>query len=161
MAELRMKAVGDATAAPLFYRIQGGVWLNYYKESGAFYLSIPRERIKEINDALTVAGLGEYPIKDDTEYANVSFPVKLYDAREKVEEKKSVCLIDVILRFSEYTFNKKKGLSKTLVDCIVSTEKRNWFAGDDFFEDNTQRTAGPAKDNGTQGQPQEEDPLPF
>lgn len=120
------------------YRIQSlekPLWLNYYQDFDGYYLSIPNEVAEAINKEIETVIDPKYKIKiEENEYNSISIGVKLYELREKVGTNK-VTVSDIAIRFNEYTFGNKKGLSKTVLDCKISEFKRNYLAADDFFDD--------------------------
>ena len=118
------------------YRIQSlesPLWLNYYQDFDGYYLSIPNEVVEEINKDIAAVISEKYQLKIDPEHKTVSVGVKIYELKEKIGTGK-VRLSDLILKFNEYTFGKKVGLSKTLVDAKISERKVDYFANDDYFD---------------------------
>ena len=118
------------------YRIQAiesPLWLNYYQDFDGYYLAIPNEVVEEINKDIAAIIGEKYQLKIDHEYRTLSVGVKIYELKEKIGTGK-VRLSDLILKFNEYTFGKKVGLSKTLVDAKISERKVDYFANDDYFD---------------------------
>ena len=119
------------------YRIQSvenPLWLNYYPDFDGYYLSIPNDVAEAINKEIAEVINPKYKIEISSEHASASISVKLYELKEKVGDKK-VRISDCVLKFNEYTFGKKIGLSKTLLEAKLSDRKSSYMEADDFFDD--------------------------
>ncbi len=119
------------------YRIQSTenpLWLNYFNEFDAYYLAVPNEIVECINKEISEIINPNYKIEISKEHSSTSIGVKVYEFKDKIGQGK-VRLSDVALKFNEYTFGKKVGLSKTLMEAKISDKKQSYLAADDFFED--------------------------
>lgn len=135
---MKHKKVSESKDKKSFiYRIQSvenPLWLNYYADFDGYYLSIPNEVAEAINKEIAEIINQKYKIDISTEHTSASISVKLYELKENVGTKK-VRISDCVLRFSEYTFGKKVGLSKTLLEAKLSDRKSSYMEADDFFDD--------------------------
>ena len=137
----------DPAKKPFQYSLQGGVWCRPY-EGNQFYISVPKEAADDINRevAETIKANDKKYLIDTTPFTasdgrvltDVSFGAKAYNDMPKYAEltdgRKHV-LRDVVIRFSEYEYNGKRGLSKTIVDCVIGEVKRNVLGADGEFAD--------------------------
>lgn len=134
---------------PFFvFRIQGGVWVDYYKDNDAYYLRFPLEVATAIREQwkktfaskeyLTreLEKLSDQPREYEGKvYESSSLSVVVYELREQLGEQG--CLLkDVALQFSEYQWNKKTGIRKQIVQFVKGERAQtNYLGQDDFFED--------------------------
>lgn len=155
--ELRYKTVKVNEGKKMFYfRIAGGVYLRYVSAYDCYYLNVPQEVAEAINEEIAKTVGVKYQLdtpprtgEDGKVYTDVSMSVKLYELKSKIGDKNAL-LTDCVLKFSEYTYNNKKGLSKTLTECKIGEINKSMMTDDDFFgeTDGTNPMAGmPTEEN--------------
>lgn len=150
--ELKFKTIKEGQKKDgkkfFIFRIQGGVWLDYYKDNDAYYLRFPNAVATAIKEqwAKTFAGK-EYLEREQAKfsdqpreyngqiYETSSLSVVVYELREELGEQG--CLLkDVALMFSEYQWNKKTGIRKQIVQFVKGERvQTNYLGQDDYFDD--------------------------
>lgn len=166
--ELRYKTVKVNEAKKMFFfRIAGGVYLRYVSAYDCYYLTVPQEVAEAINEEIAKTVGGKYKIdttprtgEDGKVYTDVSMSVKLYELKSKIGAK-SVLLTDCVLKFSEFTYNNKKGLSKALTECKIGDVHKSMMTDDDFFgeTDGTDPMAGIPTE--AKSEDENDEDLPF
>lgn len=134
-------------------------FVKYNAETDGYYLRVDNETAKGINDAICGAFPKEF-LKDekqlfhiDPQYSTSGIGFKAYENAEKLG-KKNNSVSAFILRVGTYTFQNKKGLSKSMKDCIIVEREYNPFQ-DDFFSDVDGAQPQPMEEP----QPQQTEPI--
>lgn len=117
--------------------IENPMWLSYYPDFDGYYLGIPNKQVKEINKHIAEIIDPKYKLDISDEYDASSTSVKIYEERKQLDaiggDKFRVS--DIVIKFSEYTFGKKVGLSKSVLELRASKMCSNYMVADDFFDD--------------------------
>lgn len=149
--ELKHKTIREglnAQGAPFFiYRIQGGVWARHY-EGNQYYISVPIEVMQAVKKEVERVFAGKDYLKKSLEYFQttpyekdgkvydtVCLGAKAYD--ENAEQLgDNAYLQDVAIRFYEFTYQKKHGIAKSILQFVKAERSTtNYLAQDDYFDD--------------------------